>query len=1262
MVEQQTRLGSKADRSPKSAPASRTDRGDSVVPIVALGASAGGLEQLQKFFSSLSSQSGAAFVVIQHLDPDRDSMIASILGRRTDMHVGQVEEGETPAADRVYVAPPGRLLSLKKGRFHIRKPKDRMEARHPIDYFFRSMAAAVGEKAVAVILSGTGADGTGGLRDVKAQGGLVLVQDPEKAAYDGMPRAAMATGLVDRILDVEAMPAHLLRYLGHTYVRGEEPFDLDRPEATSGVQSVLDVLNTGSHYDFGAYKRSTLFRRIHRRMGLHQLDSLEAYVRLLSDKPAERSALARDLLISVTRFFRDAEAWKTLKQDVLLPLARERGEGETVRVWVPGCATGEEAYTMAILLLEARKEAQSPCDIQIFASDVDADALAVARPGTYPVVRAAEVSPARRSRSFTRFDGGFRIKREVREKVVFAEQNLLSDPPFSRMDLVSCRNFLIYLVPEAQERLLRLFHYSLSPGGCLFLGNAETTSTGEALFEPLSKRYRIFRKVGTTRLSHVDFRSFSKPPIPRSQLRNGLRGRDHDIFVEAIKKLVLNRFAPPSVVVNGRDEILFSFGAASPYLTPPRGAMTTDLFAWTPLTTHPKLRATLLKARRTGKPIARGPFEVPGQGGGHAFRIVVDPLTLPNSVEGLLLVSFSEVVPAGIAALPAMDPDPGEIAIIDHLEEQLREARSELQISVEELETSNEELRTANEEMTSMNEDLQSTNEELETSGEELQSLIDELAAVNSKLQEKVVALETANNDLANLISSSGIPTVFLDPSLCIKWFTESAGEFLHLRPLDFHRSIRELSLPAAGANMEADARRVMETRVQLESQIRCEDGRWYIRRVLPYRISGDRVDGVVVAFIEMTELKAAEEALRTLNEQLDARVHERTHYLELLGRIAVIANQADSIQKAFPAVLKEMCAGFDWPVGHAYLHSMKDPLVLEDSGAWWFGEPELESLKMHAAARKPRKGKDRGPLGEEMEEVRPTWTTDLDAISTYPADVLRRAGIRGAVTVPIVVGRRRVGVLKFLSRGDSEPDALLLDTASLCGTQLGRVVVRKELEREELERQTADLVVEEHRRLGQELHDTLAQQIVGAALLAETLHRRIKEALPPEAVLAQRLAASLTEAKQQVHDLARGLMPVEVDAAGLMSALDDLVSRLRSSFRSNCRFECARPVLVEDNFTATHLFYIAQEALYNAVKHSGAPEIVVSLAAEGIDLVLEVRDDGAGKFEVPDETRGLGIRIMRYRSGLIGGSLTFESAPGGGLIVRCALRGGAAA
>ncbi len=1019
----------------------------------------------------------------------------------------------------------------------------------------------------------------------------------------------------------------------------------DGSESGADLESILEALGRSGGHDFHAYKRTTLTRRIRRRMGIHRIGHPSDYARLLREDSAEVDALARDLLISVTEFFRDPESWDHLKAEVLLPLLREQGREAGIRAWVPGCATGEEAYTLAILLLEAAEELELSPEIRIFASDIDTAALAVCRTGVYSEAVVGRVSPERLARYFTKSPEGYRVNKDVRDRLVVAEHNLLADPPFSRLDLVSCRNLLIYMVPDLQKRLLSLFHYALHRNGVLFLGHAETAGRTEALFEALSKPHRIFRKIGstpTTRMGLWSMVGATGGPAARGSLSAEM---NQDGFKSAILKQVLDRLSPPSVVVNARNQILYSFGIPEGYLEVPRGEMTADLFAWTPSQIHSQLRAVLLKARRSGGHESRGPFHAPGPRGGRTIRVEVDPLSGVPFQEKLLLVTF---LAGGDGAGPeATNGDLGieEAGLVDQLENQLREVREDLQISLEGLETSNEELRTANEEILSMNEELQSSNEELETSSEELQSLNEELARVNGRLQAKVEDLEHANNDLANLVSSNGIPTLFLDSALGVKWFTDLAGTLLGLRSADLRRPLEGLSLPQIADGVAEVAARVLESGSPEEAQVASGDGRWFLRRVVPYRVGEDRIDGVVVAFVDTTRLKHAEEALRALTERLEIRVKERTRYLEVLGRVAAIGNEADSIAAAFRQTLETMCTEFGWPVGHAYVHSKGDPATYVDSGEWWFEGPEFEPLREFGTAHRVRMGS--GLLGQAAESARPAWTDDLDTVQAYPTEMLRRLGIRGAFTIPVVVGKRAAGVLKFLTREGGEPAPFLLDTAVHCGTQMGRVVERKELERT-----LANVVVEEHRRVGQEIHDGVAQQVAGAGFLAESLSGRIREALPEESELADRLVAALNETRQQVRDLARGLMPVEVDACGLDAALGDLVERMRATYGINCRLERQAPVRVEDNFTATHLYYVAQEALFNAFKHAQAQEVVVTIAAREKRLSLDVQDDGIGFDGESDQ--GMGIRIMRYRCGLIGGVLSVERAPQGGTVVRC--------
>ncbi|MGH6895388.1 MAG: chemotaxis protein CheB [Geminicoccaceae bacterium] len=851
-------------------------------PIVGIGSSAGGLEALEKLFGAMPPDSGLGFVVVAHLDPTQESHLSELLSRDTKMPVVEVGERTAVEPGHVYVIAPDRYLTLKDGVLHPSEPGEPRGQRRAIDVFLRSLAEDQGERAIGIVLSGTGTDGTQGLRAIKAEGGIALAQDPETADFGGMPQSAIATGGADLVLAPEKMAEALLDLVRHPYLR--RPAEVEKPPEIDGhLTAVLSLVRAGTKQDFRCYKRTTLLRRIHRRMGLRQIVGLDDYIERLRDDPGELAALARDLTITVSGFFRDPEAWKVLDQKVIAPLVAERPADAAIRVWVPGCATGEEAYSIAMLVVERAEAVQKSFDLKIFATDVSEHVLPVARAGLYPASIAQDISRERLERFFDREDDSYRIKRELGDAITLAPQNLMQDPPFSRLDVISCRNLLIYLEPEIQKKLLGLFHFALREGGHLFLGPAETAAAQGSLFQPISKKWRIYLRLGPTRHDVTQFpllgprqdpnEAASAPPAEP-------RARASTLFERAL----LEQYAPAAVLIDHRFNVPEFHGPTGDYLQQPGGEPTSNLLALARDGLQAPLRAAVQKAIHDDQEVT---VDVRVRRGGslHPVRLVVRPLR-PPAAAGMLAVSFleREPVPQGnptTAAAERLSPS--------QLEAELNATREELRLFAEQMETSNEELQASNEEIRSINEELQASNEELETSKEELQSLNEELHTVNSQLQAKVQELETRTNDLNNLLNSTEIATLFLDANLRIRWFTPAMKGLLDFMPADIGRPVSHFAQRFLGGDLAEDAKEVLERLVPRMSEVAGDSDRAYLRNTLPYRTEDNRIAGVVVTFTEITERKHWEQEIQAAREFAESIVETvRTPLLVLTPDLRV--------------------------------------------------------------------------------------------------------------------------------------------------------------------------------------------------------------------------------------------------------------------------------------------------------------------------------------------------------------------------------------
>jgi chemotaxis methyl-accepting protein methylase len=840
-------------------------------PIVGIGASAGGLEALTQFLEHTPADTGMAFVVVQHLDPTHKGMLPELLQRATKMKVVQVTDRTRVQSNRVYVIPPNRDLSLLHGGLHLLAPVALRGLRLPIDSFFRSLAEDQRERSIGVILSGMGSDGTLGLKAIKEVAGLALVQDPATAKFDAMPRSAVDTGLADIVATAEELPAKLIAF--RRYVpqidKAKQPLEV---KVQGALEKIVILLRAHTGNDFTLYRRSTLHRRVERRMGIHQLARIGDYVRYLQENPQELDILFKELLIGVTNFFRDEPAWKELTKNVLPALLADRPENSVLRAWVVGCSTGEEAYSLAMAFVETVKHLKlHHLSLQIYATDLDKDAIDKARQGFFPKAITSEVSPARLTRFFVKEENGYRVNKEIRSMVVFAPQNLIMDPPFTKLDFLSCRNLLIYLTPELQKKIFPLFHYSLNARGVLFLGSAESIGNFSNLFTPLALKDRIFQRNDAGQLDdHLNFPAVYVPGRENRSTSARATAAPTASLQSLADQLLQSRFAPPAVLVNDQGDILYISGRTGKYLEPAAGKANWNVIAMAREGLRYDLTSALQKIHRK-----KGVINIRGITLGvtpseRSVDILVQSLEEPRELFGMVLIVFTDT-PLVVDNLPVAGNAKASIRnpAQKELMRELQRAREEVQAGREEMQTSQEELKSMNEELQSTNEELQSTNEELMTSKEEMQSLNEELQTVNAELQAKLDELSGANNDMKNLLNSTDIATVFLDNDLHVRRFTLQAKTIIKFIPSDVGRPITDLASDLLYPELVTDAHEVLRTLVFSERAISTKDGRWFTVRVMPYRTMDNRIDGVVITFADITASKKVEAGLRSEHARL---------------------------------------------------------------------------------------------------------------------------------------------------------------------------------------------------------------------------------------------------------------------------------------------------------------------------------------------------------------------------------------------------------
>jgi len=889
-----------ATTKPEEEPQSeRQTSSPAVVPVVGIGSSAGGLRALEQLLPAIPSDSGLAFVIVQHLAPDHESSLTALLRRLSPIPVTLIQDRTPIEANHVYVIPPNASLTMVDDRLAVAPPVDPRALRTPVDGFFISLAAARGERTAGVILSGSGSDGTLGLRAIKEHGGLTIAQ--EGAEYDGMMRSAVRSGMVDVVLPVAGIPAKLVDH----FRRLDAPGPLTEIEQSrERLAQVCAVLRARTGHDFSGYKDKTVARRVQRRMQVLQLDSVPEFLERLRKDPAEVEALLQDLLIGVTNFFRDPQAFAALEKEVIPHLFEGKGADDTVRVWVPACSTGEEAYSIAILLREHMSRGQSAPKLQIFASDIDEPALAMARLGRYPAAIAGDISPDRLERYFVREDGTYRITSDLREICLFSGHNLLRDAPFSRLDLISCRNLLIYLTPELQNRVIPLFHYALNKRGYLVLGSSENLTRHGRLFSTVDKPHRIFRRRSDVERRLPEFPLTAPDSARRDPAQSPRRPSDPESLQALADRQLLDRFAPAYVIINAEGDLLHGSARTGKYLELPPGIPKTDIYSMARQGLRPDLRAGVHKAASSGQTVVQKNVLIGTNGGRQLIDLVIQPLRGgPGTHDPLFMVLFQDI--GGIRALEGAeapgDDDDLESASLRQIELELRSTRERLQTTTEELESANEELKSGNEELSSMNEELQSANEELETSKEELQSINEELQTVNAELNARVEELSRANSDIANLLESTQIATVFLDRNFHIKSFTPAAKDVFRLVESDTGRPIAHVRARFRADTVQEDAERVMRTLSTIERQIESTDtGTRYVMRMMPYRTVDNVIGGVVVTFVDVTRIEAAEARIGELTRDVRDRMSNLETLLDVVPVGILIlpdARQPDAVQ-----------------------------------------------------------------------------------------------------------------------------------------------------------------------------------------------------------------------------------------------------------------------------------------------------------------------------------------------------------------------------
>ncbi len=843
-------------------------------PIIGIGASAGGLEALELFFGAIEKDPGMAYVVIQHLDPDYVGIMPEILQRGTTLKVIQVKDRELVKPNFIYVIPPNKSMSILNGKLHLFDPVESRGLRLPIDIFFRSMSADRQEKSIGIVLSGMGSDGSLGLRSIKEKHGIVLVQDPATAKFDGMPKAAIQSVMVDIIAPPQELPLKLSAFLNHKHDPVKEGGT--KKISITSLEKIILLIRDNTGNDFSLYKKNTLIRRIERRMRIHLIDNISSYVRFLQENLTEIEILSKEMLIGVTSFFRDPSMWDALLTNYLPQLIAKCPDNHVIKAWVPACSSGEEAYSLAIIIKEAIDNLPSSrgITVQVFATDIDADTIERARKGVFRKNSSVDISPKRFKRFFKlEGDDFIRIIPKVREMVVFAPQNIIKDPPFTKLDILCCRNMMIYMEPPLQSRLISLFHYSLNPEGLLVLGSAESPGSNGDGFITLDPKQKIYRRVPTKEVRMmVDFPSAFK--LTRSDSSGSkIISRKPETFQSDLEQVILHGFSPPTILVNSEGDILYITGKTGTYLEPTSGKANWNIFVMAKDGLREHLPSAFRRTILTGEKVFLENIRISRPDSRTLVSVVIQKLQKPDSLNGLIILVFSDTDDPDL--LKSNSKKSGKGVANDNvkkLEAELARALDDLQITREEMQTSQEELKSTNEELQSTNEELQSTNEELTTSKEEMQSLNEELQTVNLELQTKIADYLRTSDDMKNLLNSTEIATLFLDREMNVRRYTEQVTRIFKLRPGDIGRPFTDLANTLKYPELDTNAKEVLRTLITVETAIATDSDKWFSVRIMPYRTIDDRIDGVVITFSDITGAKKVEAELNETRAKLKAK------------------------------------------------------------------------------------------------------------------------------------------------------------------------------------------------------------------------------------------------------------------------------------------------------------------------------------------------------------------------------------------------------
>ncbi|MGC2637670.1 MAG: CheR family methyltransferase [Acidobacteriaceae bacterium] len=1192
-------------------------------PVVGIGASAGGLRAFQELLENLPEKTGMAYVLISHLAADKPSYLADILSRHTAMPVRSIEEGIRPEPDQVYILPPGMMAHLELGKFRTEHRDSNARIRLPIDDFFRSLSTDQQNYSIGVVLSGADSDGALGLRAIKGEGGLSMAQSPETAEHKGMPTTSIEMDHVDFVGSPAEIGFELAR-LGNLFslpqIRSLKE-GLAVPNQEQHLQRIYQVLRNVTGLDLRQYKQETIHRRIARRMVVRRLDSLADYARFLQLRPDEVRALHEDALINVTRFFRDPDFWQSLSTVVLPAFFKNRPLQKPIRIWCAGCASGEEAYSLAIAILEYLTANGLDSTVQIFGTDASENAIEMARTAVYPESLIGDVSPERLHRFFTKIERGYRVSKRVRDCCIFARQNLVSDPPFSHIDILSCRNVLIYFNQQLQNQIITTFHYALDPDGYLVLGTSESLRDYGDIFSAVDRKNKIYLRMGGASSAIHRYAN----PLSISLLPSSLRGGEYSSrpregwseveLQRAADRMVLARYAPPGLIVNEGLDILQARGQTNPYVELTPGAVSWNLSRVLRSDIAAEVRAAVERSIRENIPVFVTSAVHLENDGPQPLRVEVLPITSANARSRCYLVLFPSLQGAAAEKLSQQIMVPelaeeGQNRIITQLRQDLTATRFHLQSLIEERDARNQELVSANEEIQSANEELQSTNEELETTKEELQSSNEELQTVNEELQQRNLSLVQASNDLTNLLNSVNIPLLMLTEDLKIRQFTPPMERMLNIRAADIGRSIREIRLQLSVENIEPILLEVLDTLGTREIEVQDREGKWYLLRIRPYRTAENKIEGLVVLLVDIDQLRSSQQDLHVARDFASSVVERVPIPVVVLEMDYSIRTVNEAFMELTQMKESELCG-----------RSLPD-LVAHLWGLAGF-EAKLE----------------------ELSDATPGTLLEFEHHSTtsQPRILL----IRGQA-LPVDGGRALLLTMEDITLRREAENVLSRQQETLQDEveRQNRTIARAQEQLRELAAHLISVQEEERQRVARELHDDISQRLS----LLEILCARAEEGQGKQLPTIRQEVQSLNN---EVRAISHRLHPAILNDLGISAALRALVEDFQQREGMPASYSESE---IPENLpppAATALYRITQEALRNVSKHAGRTHVKILLDGSDGAVRLQIRDFGNG-FDQDNEfpTRGLGLVSMNERARIAGGTFTVTSSLGNGTMI----------